>query len=216
MNELNVETIIAKDPAQVTEPEKNFLTEHASELQDDVKTKFGITAKEEDADEDINVDDILNLKDEPDNGKKKEGEEDDDVSPDDEKIIEKVVNKKLEKLNTVEQRLFQNEAKADVKAFITANPEFAKFEDKILQAASNVKLRSVMPKIETIAYALAGKSLMKIGAQKERAAQKKVLETHTPNGGSSRPQGGNNTDWSKAPKEDYEKKRAEVLGYGGK
>jgi hypothetical protein len=68
--------------------------------------------------------------------------------------------------------------------------------------------------VKNIAAIVAARDLQKIGAMKEREAQRKANETRG-GGSSARPTPGAGKDWHRAPKAEVEAKKAEVLGRQG-
>jgi hypothetical protein len=128
---------------------------------------------------------------------KEHGDDDDDdgISPDDEKLVEKVVERKYGKYFSRDE---ERDAKAEVKEFLNTDPQgkyFKKYEDKILKWSRHPN-RANVP-LRTIALELAGNDLLKIGAELEREAQKKADESKA-GGGSARATEGGKKDWSNA------------------
>lgn len=136
----------------------------------------------------------------------KKDEEEEEIDPDDEKRINKIVDKKYG------SKLTEIENKSEVQAFINSKPEFAKYEGVILKYMSHPDYSNIP--VHNIAAIVASKDLIKIGAAKEREAQKKVAETKSP-GTTVRKVDGGAKDWHTASKEDFEAQKAKVLGRQG-
>jgi len=136
----------------------------------------------------------------------KKEEEEEDIDEEDNKRITKIVNKQ------VGAKLSEIENKTEVQAFIAAKPEFAKYQGVILKYMSHPDYANIP--VHNIAAIVASKDMMKIGAAKEREAQKKVAETKTP-GTTVRKESGGKKDWHTASKEDFEAQKAKVLGRQG-
>lgn len=136
----------------------------------------------------------------------KKDEEEEEIDPDDEKRINKIVDKKIG------SKLTEIENKSEVQAFINSKPEFAKYEGVILKYMAHPDYANIP--VHNIAAIVASKDLIKIGAAKEREAQKKVAETKSP-GTTVRKVDGGSKDWRTASKEDFEAQKAKVLGRQG-
>lgn len=93
-----------------------------------------------------------------------EGEPDLD-NEDDEKIISKVVDKRLEPFVKAQEE-------KELSDFLTANPEFKPYETTIKKYAQHPAYKNA--DIEVIAYGIAGKDLMRIGAEKAAKANEKI------------------------------------------
>lgn len=141
--------------------------------------------------------------------KSPESDDDIEIDPEDEKRLNKILDKRLggmaEKLSRVEK--LENEA--EVNGFIAAKPEFAKFKPAILKYMEHPAYKNIPA--HNIAKIVAGDNLMKLGAQKEREAQKKAKETE--GNGTTVRKTTTPVDWTSASKDDYEAQRAKVLGY---
>ncbi len=106
--------------------------------------------------------------------------EDDEISPEEEKAIEKVVTKKFghhfEQLN-------EEREEAELQGFINQNPKFKPYEAKIRKFANHPS-RQHLP-LQSIAYEVAGPDLMRIGAEEARKADAEAAKSTT-GGGSAR------------------------------
>ncbi len=142
-------------------------------------------------------------------GSKKEesdDEDDDDSDPDDKARIERIVEKR------VGSKLTEMENKMEVSAFVNAKPEYSKYQGAILRYMNHPAYAKIP--VHNIAAIVASKDMMKLGAAKEREAQKKVSETKSV-GETVRKPNGENTNWHNAPKSDFEAQKARVLGRMG-
>lgn len=137
---------------------------------------------------------------------KKEEEDEDEIDPEDNKRISKIVDKQ------VGSKMVEIENKMEVQAFVAAKPEFAKYQGVILKYMNHPDYANIP--VHNIAAIVASRDLIKIGAAKEREAQKKVNETKSP-GQTVRKPTGTQKDWHTASKEDFEAQKAKVLGRQG-
>ncbi len=217
--ELNLEEVVETDPSELSDDQKSFLEEHKSDLTPEQAEKFGIKQedeKPEDIDPEVRGGKKTDEPDDKNKGKKKDGEEeeeggDEDIDPDDKATINKVVDEKLKPVSGALERLQKLEDEKEVDTFLQSKPEFSKYRTSILKHISHPAYKQIP--VHNIATMVAAKDLEKIGAQKERDAQKKVNETKG-NGTGGRKQSGK-VDWSTASPEEYAAKRAEVLGQQG-
>ena len=129
----------------------------------------------------------------------KSEDEDDEINPDDEKVITRVLSKKL-------QPLFEDKMKAEdhaeVSEFIATHPEFAPYENKVRKFMQHESRRNLP--IKSIFYEVAGDDLIKIGAERERKATEKA--GHGSTGGGSARGGLSKNDWDMTPEEFQAKK----------
>jgi hypothetical protein len=149
-------------------------------------------------------------------GESEEGENEEDgedidldeevVDPKDKELIGKEVSRHLAPILEKQE---QEETKAEVSAFITANPDFKPFEVKILKWSLHPS-RKNLP-IKAIAYEVAGDKLMKIGAERAKKADTDAKEHESGGGGS----GGNGNGSEKGvwdmSVEEFRAKQQEVL-----
>ena len=115
-----------------------------------------------------------------------EDSEDDDISPEDAKIIEKVVAKKLQPFE--EEREMQS-IRSEINEFVANNPDFKEFVQKAEKWARHPSWKNVPT--EQLMYAVAGKQLLTIGAKRREEADRKARETQV---------GGNSTQGTGAKK----------------
>jgi len=139
-------------------------------------------------------------------GADKDGEEDEgnDILPEDEAIIDRVVSKKIAPL--IKQTLDIADDN-DVKDFLKENPEFKPFEAKARRWIKDPS-RQHLP-ISTVFYEAAGYSnMLKIGADRKTKADIEANDTKTGGGSSRTPEGGPSVlDLSK---DDFEKRQEKV------
>lgn len=109
------------------------------------------------------------------------GEEDDEVSPDDEKVVEKVIEKKY---GDYFREMDEEKEAAEINGFIAQNPEFKPYETKIRKFASHPSRRHIP--ISSIAYEVAGPDLMRLGAERAKKADEKAKEASLKAGGSEK------------------------------
>lgn len=138
----------------------------------------------------------------------KTGEEDDDILPEDRKVIDKVVN---EALNPILRQVQEQRDQVELANFLSANSEYGKYRSKIEVYMKHPAYQNIP--IKNIAMIVAGNDLQKIGAQKEREAQ--AAANATKGGGSTARAAVGQKNWYTASKDEFEIKRAEVLGRQG-
>ena len=109
------------------------------------------------------------------------GEGDEEVSPDDEKVVEKVIEKKY---GDYFREMDEEKEAAEINGFIAQNPEFKPYETKIRKFASHPSRRHIP--INAIAYEVAGPDLMRLGAERAKKADEKAKEASLKAGGSEK------------------------------
>ena len=130
-----------------------------------------------------------------------------EVDPDDEKTISKLVSKQLD---PVTRRIEQQSNLIETSNFISANPEYAKYRETIVKHMNHPAYKNIP--VDRIAKMVAGDDLIKIGAAKEREAAAKAAATRTP--GSAPRFTPTGKDWHTASKDDYKAQRAAIFGHG--
>jgi len=131
---------------------------------------------------------------------------DDDVDPDTLKIIEKVVDRKT---SGMKESLQIAKDKLEIDTFLSKNPEFSKYRSKIKTHLRHPAYSRIP--VKKIASMVAGDDLVKIGAEKEVAAQKRANATKTVGNMVRQPSQGE-PDWARVSKDDFEAQRRKVLG----
>ena len=140
------------------------------------------------------------------------GKEDDkvdygeDIDPDDVKTIGSIVEKQTA---GVKKQLQEAQDKMEVDSFVAEHPEYAKYKPVIAKYLQHPVYNKIP--VKNIAAMVAAGDLMKLGAKKEREAQSKADATKTA-GTQFRKTGGNQTDWTKASKDEVEAQKRNVLG----
>lgn len=209
--ELKLEEVVATEPDKLSDEQKTFLQENKDNLTDEQATKFGIEKTEKP----INPDDVTpEVRGGQPPPKKKDGEGEvddkgDEIDPEDEKNIGKIVDKRVgDKLSQVVASNQQIADELEVNRLIVERPEYTKFKAVILKYAAHEAYKNVP--IKNIAAMVAADDLIKIGAQREREAQKKAADTR--GGGSTTRKVATGIDWSKATPEQVAAQKAQVLG----
>lgn len=131
------------------------------------------------------------------------GEGDDDVDEADEALINKVVAKNFAPIIDKSLAADDNE---EVLGFLTENPDFKPFEAKARRYMAHPSRRNLP--IKSIFYEVAGDKLIKIGAERERAAIEKAKGSQT-GGGSNRGGEGVKDDWQ-LPADDFKAKQERI------
>lgn len=117
------------------------------------------------------------------------------VTPEDEELITKVVAKQLAPI--IDKSLAADDDK-EIADFIAENPDFKPYEAKA-RRFMNHPSRRALP-IKSIFYEVAGDNLLKIGAERAKAADAKAKNSQT-GGGSSRSGEGAKSVWDLSPAE---------------
>lgn len=102
----------------------------------------------------------------------------DDIPEEDERVINRVIQKNF---GDVLSKTEEQQDKSELNEFMGANPDFKKFEQKIWRFWQDPSRRHLP--VSSIAYEVAGKSLLKIGADRAMKANDKAKENS--NAGSS-------------------------------
>ncbi len=140
---------------------------------------------------------------EDDKGNENTGEDDDEVAPEDEALITKVVAKKFAPIIDKSLAADDNE---EISGFLKDNPDFKPFEAKARRFMQHPSRRQLP--IKSIFYEVAGDSLIKIGADRQKAADAKAKGSQT-GGGSNRANEGAKNDWGLS-KEEFEAKQEKI------
>ncbi|MCR4306300.1 MAG: hypothetical protein NUV73_04430 [Candidatus Daviesbacteria bacterium] len=196
---LVLEEVVSKEPTALSDQEKTFLTEHKDELTTTEAQRFSIQVE-------TKVEPEVKPTIQPPVVKKEKEDDDDEVLPEDEEAINKVVSKRL---TPVENQVKQQQDVNDINNLIASKPEYAPYREQILAYAKHDAYKQIP--IHNIASIVAAKDQQKIGARKEREAQRQAAATKG-GGTTSRSTGSQTTDWRTVSKDDYIKKRTEVMG----
>lgn len=207
-SEITLDSVDTFDTDNLTDEQQTFLEENKDSLSDEQREKFGIKDEEE---EDIDVDNLEpETRSKPAEKKEKdEEEEDEDLDDEDEKVIGKVVDKKLKEVNEKLAKVEQLENEAEVDSVIRSNPLLGKYRGAALKYMQHPAYKNI-PAINIMAI-VSSKDAQKLGAQKEREISKKVKETQT-HGSQARKQGGSGKpDWKNMPSDEFAKERDRIM-----
>jgi len=200
MAELNLEEVSQIAPDELSEDQQTFIKDNADDLSDEQKETYKgiIEEKEEEVKdpEDIEIETRQALKEAKD-------KDDDEVDPDDEKVIEKIVAKKLK-----EAGLSTTKDQVEVDAYLRANPDFGKYRSVMLKYLAHPAYRNIP--VSNVAAIVAAKDMQKLGAKKEREVSKKAKATQS-GGSSARKADGGKIDWFKASSKEVEAEVSKVL-----
>lgn len=200
----------------LSDEQKTFLNDHKDDLDDATAEKYGI---DKSAAPYIPEAPKGGEGEGEGKGKGKEGNEgsgdDDDLDPEDERKLGKLVDKRLAPaLQQVNEQRTATAVDSFIRDIATSVPSAAKYRDAMLQTSKIPGYQNLSPK--ELFRICAGDELMRIGAQKERAAAAKAKGTQTQNSSGGRPAtSGGQRDWGSASKEDFEAEKARVLGRTG-
>lgn len=112
-------------------------------------------------------------------------DEDDDLSEDDRKVIDKYLDRKLK---PVFERETEKEVQSEIDDFVATNPDFKPFAQKAAKWAKNPAWSNVPT--EQLMYAVAGKKLLAIGAERRTKAEQKANRTKSGGSQAQRAGGG--------------------------
>lgn len=104
-------------------------------------------------------------------------EDDDDLDSEDAKLIEKIVNKRLQPL---EEERETATVKSEIDEFVATNPDFKPFAAKALKWSKHPSWKDIPTK--QLMFAAAGDKLMRIGAKRSKLADEKARKTKTATG----------------------------------
>jgi len=209
---ITIENVIELSPDQLSDDQKAFIKDNVGELTDEQKETFKEVIEAEKEPEDIDPKKVKIKTRTPEPKKKGEPEptgDDDEVDPEDKKTISKIVDDKLTdftgKLDEVQKVKDQQE----VSDFVADRPEFKPYRGVMLKYLAHPAYKNIP--VENIAKIVAGEDLQKLGAKKEREAAEKAKATQDSGTTVRKPSKGK-TDWQTASKEEFEKKKNEVMG----
>lgn len=134
-------------------------------------------------------------------------EDEDGLSPEDAAAFDKRIAKHLAPLR---QQAAEQEVEASIATFVKDNPDFAPFAAKAKRFALHPSRESVP--IKAIFYEVAGDKLMRIGAQRAKAADVKAKKTQTGGGTATTEKG--NKSYHDMPQDDFAKE-LEAVKMGG-
>ena len=204
--ELTLDSIVEIEPADLTEEQKTFLNENKTDLTDEQKTKYGIEEEEEEID-------VEKLEPEVRSKKEKEEEEEsgeeDEIAPEDEKVIGKVVSKKLKSVEGLRNEVQALKDEREVDSYLRVKPELEKYRSVALKYMAHPAYANIPA--HNIFSMVAAKDLVKIGATKEREAQAQADKTKG-TGTQVRKSSPGETDWQTASKEEFDAQKSRVLG----
>lgn len=133
-------------------------------------------------------------------------EEEEEIDAEDKARIEKIVEKKYGgDIEAIKKQVA-------VDTYFNSNPEMAKYKGAALKYMEHPTYKGIP--VHNIVAIVASKDMMKIGAAKEREAQRKVAETKSPGMSVRKPAGGS-VDWLNVSKAEFDAQKAKVLGRMG-
>ena len=194
--ELNLAEVVEVEPDQLSEEQKAFLEDNKDDLSDEQADRFGI--KREPAEPEEPEEPRIRPTSTP---KPKVDEEEDEIDPDDEKRIGRVVEERLKQAGVGDTR-----DQLEVDAVIRERPELSPYRDRALKYMKAHPTLVAQDAVSIVSY----KDAQELGAKKEREAAEKVRETQSPGESFRKPTGGG-VDWTKASAEDVEAQREKLL-----
>ena len=130
-------------------------------------------------------------------------DDDDKIAPEDESLITRVVAKQLAPI--IDKSLAADDNQ-EISDFVAENPDFKVYEAKVRRFMTHPSRRNLP--IKSIFYEVAGDNLLKMGAERAKAADLKAKDSQT-GGGSNRAGEGAKSDWD-LPKEEFEAKQQRI------
>jgi hypothetical protein len=208
-----LDTVVTVAPEDLTDTQKTFLQEHTEDLTDEQKETFKEVIKkdEEPVKPEVIEPETRTTAQIKEDKKVKTEEDEEEIDPDDEKTIGKVVERRMKPVTEALEQLQKVKDEQEVDSFIRSKPEYGKYRDVMIKYVQHPAYANIP--VHNIAAIVAARDLQKLGAEKEREASKKAQDTK----GNAQPihkVPGGKPDWSKASKEDFEAQRARVLGQG--
>ncbi len=134
----------------------------------------------------------------------REESEDEEIAPEDEALIKKVVAPILQ---PVLEKTLLAEDEQEIQDFLKENPEFKPYEAKARRFMQHPSRRQLP--IKSIFYEIAGDDLLKIGAERKAKADEKARQTQTGGGSNRAGEGGGKSYWELS-KEDFEAKQEKI------
>lgn len=112
-----------------------------------------------------------------------------DLTPEQLKAFEKVVDKKLQ---PYKEQQAEQQVETEIASFLEENPDFKPFKDKVKRYAMHPSRENIP--VESLFYEVAGPKLMQIGAKRQKQAAQEAKKGKT---GGGRPTGteGGSKDW---------------------
>ena len=206
---LTLDQVDSFEPDNLEDTQKAFLEEHKEELSEEQREKFGITLEEAPIDPaKIKIKVRHKTAKQPIKPTTAAGASDDDeVDPEDAATIGKIVDKKTAPFIKQQQKLADENA---VDTYIGANPDFKKYRAVALKYMGNPAWQNVP--VKAIFSYIGSDDLMKIGARKEREAQKQAAETRS-GGHTARPVPSGRS-WKNTPLKDMDTAIAKAKNQG--
>lgn len=207
-SQFDLKEIVEIAPDALSDEQKTFLETKVEDLTDEQAESFGLKkAPPPPVEPELRKKPPAKKPDEP------PTKLDDEVDSEDAAMIGKVVAKAIKPLQDQiagqTEGLQANTDAKEVDALIREKPEFESYRDKILVYMKDPSYSNIPA--GNIAKIVAGDDLMKMGAEKEREAVTDTAKTKGVGGTARKPEG-EGKNWLTATKEEFEAKRAEVLG----
>lgn len=196
--ELNIDDVVQLEPDQLDDTQKSFLEANKDQLTTDELQKFGFEVKP--------VEPTSRQTPEPPKPNTPEkGDTGAAPGADDDKV-RGVINEYMTPYLKQQQ---EQQNRIEIDSFLAANPDYSKYKSSIEKHVADPAYARIP--VDRIAKMVAADDLMKIGARRERETQRRADSTRN-NMNGARNTNANQKDWGSASKEDFEAKRAEVLG----
>ncbi len=191
VEELSLENVGDWDAEDLSDGQTTFLQDNIDELTETDVDRFGLERSSSASPPDEDEVEVRGGSEKDDGGKEDKKEDDSDLLPDDKDEIRRIAREEAQSVR--DEIVSGSRDDQEVKSFITENPEYKDYESKITKYRKH-EAYSKVP-IENIAIIATKQDQQKIGAQKERDAQRKASESTTP-GTSTRKANGGEKDWS--------------------
>jgi hypothetical protein len=137
-------------------------------------------------------------------GEGDESDEDNEVAPEDKEAIVKVVAKEFA---PIFNKTVEAEDNKEIQDFLTENPDFKRYESKVRRFMQHPSRRQLP--IKSIFYEVAGDELLRIGAERSKAADQKAKDSQTGGGSNRSGEEGGKTNLELTP-EEFEAKKEKI------
>lgn len=208
--QLDLAEIVEIAPDDLSDDQKIFLETNVDDLTDEQATTFGLKkTPPPPVEPEVRTKPPAKKPDEPPTPL----EEEDD--PEDVATIGRVVTKTIKPLQEQIERqtesLQATKNENEVDTLIREKPEFAPYRSRILTYMKHPAYLNIPAENIAMMPNVAGKDLMKLGAEKEREAAGAAADSKGA-GGTARKAEGGGKNWLKASKEEFEAEKARVMG----
>ena len=204
MTDFTLDEVTSKEPDQLNTSEKDFLTDQKDNLSDDQREKFGLGEEKKESKIDPEDWDVETRE------EKKLDDDDDDTDQEDKKVIDRRIQRRLSPLA---KDLKKAKIQSELDGYLLDNPEHKKYKKVILKYKTTPNSVYADVPVHRIAKMVSYEDAEKQGAKREREIKEKVDKTKS-GGRATRKGKTGKIDWQSMSNEEFEQKKAEMLGRG--